>query len=179
MGIINLQAPWIDHYRKIQALFENDPEVTVVYDAKSITVDIYVTNEEKRKAIEQLIDPILVFGNVTLTVAVIKGDGEKIDRRRLGRKYPYRYLGLSKDNLSVYEKAFDGNGAFSRSAFRCGPDGTEFTYIIFVHEIAQYFIDDTSDFFGVNSVLYEDLARDVLLKTPGVSFCTELVTDRD
>ena len=47
-------------------------------------------------------------------------------------------------------------------------------YIVFEKEVVQYFNDNLGDIHGVESTLYEDLAREVFEEHDGVFFCTDI-----
>ena len=44
---VKLSAPWVTFYRELEALFGEDPDVTVKYDEKKNVVELYVENEKK------------------------------------------------------------------------------------------------------------------------------------
>ena len=46
MAKLKLSAPWIIFYREIEAMFQGDPEVRVVFDEDNLTVKLYVDDGE-------------------------------------------------------------------------------------------------------------------------------------
>lgn len=47
-------------------------------------------------------------------------------------------------------------------------------YVVFEKEVVQYFNDNLGDIHGVESTLYENLAREVFEEHDGVFFCTDI-----
>lgn len=158
MASINLTSPQVEHYRKIEAFFKNDPNVTVVYDNSALEVKLYVSDEHKASALQQILPDVRKFGNVKLKIVVYTPNG----KAEFG----------STDNL--LSTAFFDNPAFKYIKTLRGIGDTPFTYVIFTKEVVQYFTDDLSDFFGAESTLYENLARDIFKDIPGVFYCTDI-----
>lgn len=76
MARLKISAPWVLFYRKIEALFKNDPEVRVIFDdEESCDVKLYVENAGKADALMKLLPTVKDFGNVLLTVTVIPANG--------------------------------------------------------------------------------------------------------
>lgn len=156
---MKLSAPWYFYYRELKVLFGEDPEVKVVLDEGEMEVKLYVSNDRKADALQQLLPAKKDFGNVTLKVTVVPAnDGQ---------------TGMTK----LFEDAFLGNPVLSDLVHLDTPMGS-FDYAIFRKEVVQFFNDDLSDINGNCSTLYQDIARDVFDEDTGVFFCTE-VTDRN
>ena len=52
---VGLSTPWVTYARKVNALFEEDPEVLVDYENDGPTLILYVENAAKADALEQLL----------------------------------------------------------------------------------------------------------------------------
>lgn len=147
-----LNSPWIDYYKKVNAMFENDPEVRIIFDQEKYKILVYVENQAKAEVLDLMLKHKVIFGNITLTIEVVP---------------PNKTI---KAPMTPYEEAFSGNNAVSRikqldGAFKA-------TYIIFEKNVVQYFTDDMSSLYGVHSTLYETIAKEIFIAEPGVYFCT-------
>lgn len=163
MAIVNLSAQWYTYYQKVKALFAEDPEVSVMYDDKDRKLRLYVDNESKAKALEQLMPSTVDFGNGSINVCVIPGNPVLNE----------------SEGYSLLETALRGNDAVNYIK-TVSMYGGVFTYVVFRKEVVQYFNDDLTDIEGKCSTLYEDLAREVLSRAcrsnreySGVFFCTD------
>lgn len=154
---IDMSAPWVEHYRKIEALFEYDPDVTVKYNDKERTVRLYVKGRDKAAALNTLLPSEIAFGNVTLDIAVI------IDIEKLSL-------------AQTFNRALLGNPLFSQ-AYEIRPDGASnaFSYVMFEPEVVQYWNDNLGDPHGIVSVLPQDLAKDIFEDGLGALYSTEKV----
>lgn len=153
---LKLQSPWVSYARKINALFEKDPEVAVDWNDATMELKLYVDSQEKAEALDKLLKHEIEFGNVKMTVTVIPAN--IVDRTM----------------MNLFETAFKGNPAVS---YTKSIDAMGFSsgYIVFKPEVVQYFNDDLTDINGLASTLYEDLANDVFEEHAGVNFCTDIV----
>lgn len=150
---MNLATPWTTFFRKIEALFKDDPEVNVVYDAESRAVKLFVDNAEKADALMKLLPGEKVFGNVTMTIEVIPANE------------------VAESKASLFQKAFEGNPAFS---FVKNVEGIfSMSYVVFKKKVVQFFNDDLGDLNGLCSTLYQDIAKDVFKEQNGIYFCTD------
>ena len=147
-----LIAPWIDYYRQIQALFREDSEVRVLFDEIDYHIKIFVDNAIKADALSKLLPEEKKFGNITVKISVI----------------PSNDLGHGPEEL--VQLAFNGNPALESIQIVDTPFGKE-TFVIFAKKVVQYYSDDMGDYFGLQSTLYENLARDIL-QTKGIHYCT-------
>lgn len=138
-----LSAPWAIYAAEAEALFECDEEVVVEYDDEGRRLMLRVANAVKADALARLLPAERVFGNVTLTVAVVPASDGATDEQ-------------------VWRWAFDGNPAFAGVVTDAMPDGSPITFAVFEPECAQWLADDTSSPFGVQTRTYEQVARDVL-----------------
>ena len=164
MAKVKISAPWVLFYREINALFHEDPEVHVTFDEEEKVVNLYVDNDEKASALENLIPSEKTFGEVTLKINIIPANSNRT-----------RTINNSDD----YDSAFHNNGAVSFIKKIDGVFTNKIVYVVFQREVVQYFTDDIGDYFGVESTLYENLARDVLRENPWVFFCTNVDSEAD
>lgn len=156
--MVKLVSPWIDYYRCIQAMFIEDPEVTVKFDEDDCAIKIYVDNNvDKYEALCALIAPEKQFGNVTVKVRI----------------YPSNKLKASTTDL--FNNAFMGNPAV-KDIINVNVFGNDMNYVVFKNKVVQYFNDDIGDVNGIRSTLYQDIAKD-LFEAKGVYFCTEAGDD--
>lgn len=151
MANVKLSAPWVRLYRQIEALFERDPQVRVVFDEDATTIKLFVDNAIKADALTQVLPEERVFGNVTAKIEVIPSNND--------------------DPLALVQAAFDGNPALAYTQRVNTPLG-EVRYAVFAPEVVQFFDDDMSNISGKCSTLYQDIAKDVLA-ADGVFFCTD------
>lgn len=157
MATLNLTTPWVEYYRKIDAIFKNDSEVNVLYNNDTREIRIFVDNGAKANAIDTLLPDTVNFGNVELTINVIPSNGEKLEIPR-----------------NLYSVVFTGNSAVERIETVEGIFSNPITYIIFKKEVVQYYNDDLGDYFGVRSTLYETIAQEIFNSQEGVYFCTNI-----
>lgn len=157
---VGLSTPWVTYARKVNALFEEDPEVLVDYDIEGPTLTIYVENAAKADALEQLLPATKEFGNVTLNIKVVPAN--------------------SQTKVSLFRNAFAGNPIINKIETVEIAPGSPVNYVIFAREVVSFFNDDLGDYFGAESTLYENLARDVFdLGEDGILFCTDLEKTTD
>lgn len=150
-----LVAPWINFYREIEALFKDDPDITIEYDEDAYTIDLYVVGEKKADALAQLLPTERTFGSITAHVEVIPANRPSASR------------------IFLYEEAFRGNPAFAYA--NCVPMGPSIgaDYVVFKNRVVQYYNDDLSDINGLRSTLYQELAKDIFGED-NVFFCTDI-----
>ena len=156
MARINLSAPWVIFYREINAMFEEDPEVRVLYDEEKNLIKLFIDNEAKANALQSLLPDVKRYGNVELKIEVI----------------PYNNAGETKENL--YATAFAGNPALSYIKTIKGIFTNDLTYVVFKNKVVQFFNDDLGDVNGMCSTLYQYIAVDLFEDTEGIYFCTDL-----
>ncbi len=150
---MKLAAPWVEFYRELEALFDQDPEVKVLYQEEEKEVKLYVENARKADALTKLLPAEKTFGNVTLKVTVIPADTASVTK------------------ADLIADAFDGNPALCYIQHVDALIGS-FDYAVFQNKVVQYYADNLSDINGNRSTLYENIARDVFDSTD-VFFCTE------
>lgn len=153
MEKLMLSAPWVTYIHELQLLFEQDTDIRMVVDSNLLEVKLYVEDWRKADALSKLLPQEKVFGNVTLKIEVIPanhGDGSAF------------YL---------IQDAFKGNPVFVGAESASKTIGT-FNYAVFKKEVAQFFNDQLDDINGYKSMLYQDIAKDVLGEKDGVFYCT-------
>ncbi len=134
--------PWVAHARKIKALFEYDDDVDVVYDEEELVVRLLVRGQAKADALDRLINHEVKFGNVTLAVSVVPSNEEETP-------------------ASICHDAFYGNEAVDEVYTSDEGFAKGMAFVVFDPIVAQFFNDNLSSPFGVESYLLEDMARDV------------------
>ena len=160
MSNMKLSSPWVLYYREVEALFAEDPGVTISLDEVTCTLKIYVDNNpEKAEALTQLLPAYKYFGNIALKIEVL----------------PSNIQATSK--IDLFRKAFSGNPAVSYietvdGIFRAN-------YIVFKNKVVQYFADDLGDINGMHSTLYQDIAQDIFGSEEGIYYCTDLPAEEE
>ena len=165
MATLKLSSPWVEYYRKINALFARDPDIRIVFDEEEPKLMIYVYNDRKARAMDALIGTEKVFGNVTLKIEVIPANN-KVEFLSTTTGYTK----TEKKNLAG--ALFQGNSAVKSIHDIENYFEGAVTYIIFEKEVVQYFDDNLGSYYGLKSTLYEDIAKDVLSPVAGVYYCT-------
>ena len=147
-----MAPPWVTHARKLAALFEHDEDVTVTYDDDPPTVRMWVRGGDKADALASSLLGEVRFGDVALSVIVIPDDGYQ-------------------SPTDVMRRAFAGNPVVADvSSEGAGPmEGR--CHVQFEPVVAQFPDDNLQSPFLITSMLYEDIARDVM-RADGVSFST-------
>lgn len=153
---VGLSAPWITFYRKMVALFENDPEVRVIFDQENFLIKVYVDNYAKADALEQLLPTEKIFGNIKVIIEICPSN-EAVSK------------------VSLFRNAFAENPAVSSIETLEDANVPAYNYVIFKNKVVQFFNNDLTDYFGFESTLFEDIARDIFEdRADGVFFCTDL-----
>lgn len=147
-----LSPPWITHYRKIEALFEQDPEIKISYNEEKNELKLFVEDAAKAAALQKLLPPIKHFGNVDFKINIV----------------PANKLTSASSLLCT---AFAGNPVLKDIIDTQSVLGN-FTYAVFDKKVVQFFDDRLDDVNGNYTTLYQDIAKDVLELTDQVFFCT-------
>ena len=150
--MLKLSSPWEIYSHKVNALFEPDEEVNVVFDNEAMELKIYVDNGRKADAIAKLLPEEKEFGNVKIKITVIPSN-------------------KNETILDAIKEAFAGNEAVDDICSKKTPMG-EYQYVVFAPRVVQFFSDDISDIDGKTSTLYQDIAKEILGEKTGVFFCT-------
>lgn len=161
---LKLSPPWTIYIKKIEALFDGDPQIAcnVNYSSKDPEIVLACNNGDKVAALLQILPDKIGFGNVWLKVTV---DGTPSNRAFTNKK-------------ELFEVAFEKNPAFSY-AFAPAEEGVtwfDMVYVIFKNCVVQFFADNLNDAHGVISTLYQNIADEVLTGdgAQGVYFCTDI-----
>lgn len=160
MANLKLSPPWTILAKEIAELFRNDPLVHTVYDDDRNEVKLYVDDAKKAAALDMILPKTQDFGGVHLTITVVPANPEKAE---------------FEPGDKIWDIAFAGNSAFRYSRYVPGVLGG-ITYIVFQNTVVQYYTDNLSSMYGLESTLYETIAKDIFagVAMPGVFFCTDL-----
>lgn len=156
MAKVNLSAPWVTFYRELDALFGEDPDITVVYDEDKGKVSLFVDNPDKADALAQLLPTERMFGNVSIQVEVVPANK------------------MTGSKMGLFLRAFQDNPAFAYGKTITGVFSNDINYIVFKNKVVQYFNDDLGDVNGNCSTLYQEIAKDIFQDQEGVCFCTDV-----
>lgn len=168
MALLKLSSPWVIFYKEINAMFEYDPEIKVVFDEEENIVKLYVDNPDKADALSQILPKEKEFGAVTLKIEVVPANKEATERANVANKLRT----VLRGNGELIENALIGNPAFVYSKTITGVFTNPITYIVFMNKVVQYYTDSLSDINGVTSTLYQDIAKDIFLPFDGIFYCT-------
>lgn len=157
---LSLSPPWVTYFNKLKTFFQEDEEVRVQLDTDDCVIKIYVDNEDKADALIQLLPVEKKFGNMTIPIHVI----------------PCNLC--ENKGFELLKKALDGNEAvsFIESVSPQKIEGSEpFHYVVFNKEVVQYWNDNLADYYGFESTLYQELAKEIFedANLDGVYFCTD------
>ena len=156
---LELSSPWVIYMNKLKALFEKDPEIHIDYNEEEPEIVLLVDNPTKAAALGELLPFSVDFGNVTLFITVVPAN-------------------KSYKLSDLYRVAFTGNPVFKSLESITSDLGFPANYCIFKNEVVQYPADNLSSYCGVESTLYEDLAREVFEDNhDGIYFCTSLSSE--
>ena len=150
-----LSAPWYTYYHELEALFGQDPEISMDFseDEGDYTVAMRVRNEEKAYALMQLLPAVRSFGSIAVRIRVIPAD-EK-----------------AESDYNLLLKAFKDNPVFAAGIKE---EITDMNYILFKKEVVQFYNDQFDDPRGYKSTLYKTIADDVFTGVHDVFFSTDL-----
>lgn len=140
------QAGWVEYAQCVKALFEHDDDIIVSYDNNNTTVTLYVDNAIKADALMEMqargIFPAeRQYGNVTLKVEVVPAND-------------------AVSETDLYAAAFNGNPVFDGIA---GVEsmGMSIAFALFMPAAVQYYSDDLSEYGGITTTTYGELAKRV------------------
>jgi hypothetical protein len=157
---VNISAPWWTYYRKLEALFEKDQEIHTTFQEDEKRIIFRVENLDKAEALAELLPGTVTFGNVTVTIDILS-DSETDTRAEL------------------IKKALNGNPVLSYDQAVEGVMTNPLHYFVMRNEVAQFWNDNLHDINGMESYLYEDLAREIIGEDDGVMFCTNTPDNPD
>ena len=175
MAQLKLAPAWDIYYQKINAMFKDDVHATVIYDRDNLKIKIYVTDQKKAEALDQLLVHNVIFGNQELTVDVIPANGDDNSSK------PYTYeSGHSFYSPSlIWYDAFYGNPLYSYSKKFVGIYSNPLTYVVFTPTVVQYYTDSLNDINGFSTTLAQEIAKDIFVEQEGTFFCTDKVVERE
>lgn len=156
---LNLSAPWEIFFCELKALFGADDSVHLIRNDDEKEIKLLVDGTEKAEALRELLPAEKVFGNVTLKINVI----------------PSNVTATSM--IDLFRKAFEGNPAVRFIGNGSGPISSDYNYIAFEPEVVQFFADDLGNVGGYKTMLFRDVAKDVLGDYPGIYYSTALKTN--
>lgn len=153
MAKLEMSPPWNRLVSEMKALFGEDKDINIQYDADNLEIKLYVRDPAKADALTQLLPEQQVFGNVAVKVTVIPANQ------------------FSETKADLMEVAFKNNPVLKKVLRLHTPFG-EYDYVVFRKEVVQFYNDNLADPHGNESTLYEDIARDVFVDS-GIFFCTD------
>lgn len=161
---LKILPPWSITIRKIEALFDGDPQIAcnVDFSSASPRITLACNNGDKVTALQKILPEEIAYGNIKLKVEV---DGVPSNR-------------AFKNKKELFEVAFEKNPVFA-CAVTPADDGYEWfsmTYVVFKNCVVQFFADNINDCHGVISCLYQDIADEILTGegAQGVFFNTDV-----
>ena len=168
MAQINLSAPWVLYYRKIEEMFKQDPSIRVIFDDSSDKkkLTLYVDDLQKAAGLSELLIPSVTFGETTMTINVVPANANTV------RAY-YSFVGKFTDTIDMLNCCFLRNRAFAYATKLDGVFTNPIYYVVFSREVVQYFTDDIGDMNGVCSTLYQEIAKEIFKPIDGVHYCTD------
>ena len=168
MAKLGLTSPWVTFYHEVNAFFEKDSDIRVIYDEEENVISLYVDNEAKAAALTELLPMEKIFGAVTLYIKVIPANRLNVN------KINKLMITGNKDKGDLMATALEGNEHLARVVHITGIFNNPMTYIVFRKEVIQYFNDSLGDINGICSTLMQDIARDIFVENiEGVYFCTD------
>lgn len=154
---VGISSPWMTYYKKLVALFFDDPELEVKWNEDEKSIIIESTNTFKIMALEKLLEPTVTYGNVTITVKCLVKDGSE------------------ESVASIFRTAFAGNPHISEVIEQETMGCIDQTFVLFKPEVIQFFNDDLTDYHGNWNGLSEDIMRDVINKNLRVNIGTDRI----
>lgn len=169
MAKIGLSSPWVIFYNELNALFEEDDRVQVVYNEEENEVNLYVEDAAEAAALMELLPTEKQFGAVTLKITVIPANVN-----------PLKLLAVedvTETPSQLYRVALKNNDAVAYITEVKGIFNNPITYVVFKKEVIQYFNDSLGDANGVCSTLMQEIAKDVFVNQTGIYFCTDVANN--
>lgn len=167
MAKLGLTSPWVTFYHEVNAFFEKDSDIRVIYDEEENIISLYVDNEAKAAALTELLPTEKVFGTVTVYIKVIPANRLNVNRIN-------KLMAGNENKGDLVATALEGNDRLADVVRIVGIFNNPMTYIVFRKEVVQYFNDSLGDIHGVCSTLMQDIARDIFEDMEGVYFCTDI-----
>ena len=161
---LKISPPWVVYIKKVEALFDGDPQIAcnVDYSSKSPSIILACNNGDKVTALQQILPDEVKFGNVTLNVEI---DGIPSNRG-------------FKNKKELFETVFENNPAFAYALSPAdeGYNWFSMVYVVFKNCVVQLPVDNINDPRGLISTLYQDIATEILTGegAQGVFFSTDV-----
>ena len=161
---LKILPPWSIVIRKIEALFDGDPQIACNSDFSGAHPKIILAcnNGDKVTALQKILPDKINFGGIDLEVGV---DGVPSNRAFTNKK-------------ELFETAFAGNPAFAYAVSPVdeGYNWFAMVYVVFKNCVVQVFADNLNDCHGLISTLYQDIAAEILTGegAQGVCFNTDV-----
>lgn len=163
MERLKILSPWVIYSKKINALFEADPQISIDIDYSAPRVTLFTENGEKAAALAKILPDHVEYGGVVLEINV---------------ETPAMPDLAFPNNQVLFETAFSGNAAFAGTFAPAAEDYVwlPVVYVIFKNCVVQFFADNLNDCHGVISTLYQDLATEIFGNgdITGVYFNTDI-----
>ena len=164
---MKIEAPWYTFRKKLNALFQEDPDIIVgeVYETEDgsipFGIDIEVLDHDKYVALDRILPKVKIFGNVNVGITLF--DEENTCDADIG--------------IELFETIFRGNPIVKDIKAVEDFTDTKHGFVRFRPEVVQFFCDDISDYNGNWSGLAQDIAREVFGDARGIHFCTASVDE--
>jgi hypothetical protein len=155
---VGLASPWVIFYKEIEALFAKDPDVDVIFNEKNPEIKILVNDEIKADAISKIFPHHKTLGNVEVKITVVPANETE------------------ETTLDIFRKAFYGNPAVDSFVSVPTIYGAPMNYLLFVPEVVQFWADNLGNPHGVESMLYETIAKDIF-ENPDMIFSTAVIEE--
>lgn len=148
-GKLKIQSPWVITYKKIKALFERDTDLDISTIINlpdgNYAVSISSKNTAKLQAIEKILKPEFVFGNIKLLITFVYEENNLIGLNAYDFKTAFANNDVVK---AVYERE-----DYTKT--------TTFAYVLFAKEVIQFYNDDLMDYYGNYNGLAQDIAKEI------------------
>lgn len=157
---VKKSSPWVHYVALLKMLFENDPDVRIVYrEEHPYIVDINITGEEKFEAAQKLIGEVKLFGNVMISIRYHLSNPVKEE----------------KSKKELFKTLFEGNPILTDVVTVDLPNtSNNITYFLFKDEVVQYWDDDLSNPHGMVSTLWAEIMKELFDDTEEVIFTTRV-----
>lgn len=155
---VGLASPWVIFFKEVQALFAKDPDVDVIFNEKNPEIKILVNGEIKADAISKIFPHHKTLGNVEVKITVVPANETE------------------ETTLDLFRKAFYGNPAVDSFVSIPTMYGAPMNYLLFVPEVVQFWADNLGNPHGVESMLYETIAKDIF-ENPDMIFSTAVIEE--
>ena len=164
---LKISPPWITYVNKLQAIFDEDPQIAFNTDLGNGTYEVTLAtnNPEKAAALRWLLPEKKEFGNITLNIDIDPSD-----------KVINKAFGSAKE---LFETAFYKNPVLATVITPEGYNWVPFTYVVFKNCVVQFFNDNLNDPHGIISTLYQDIAHEIFAdmsfpQDGGICYCTDV-----